>query len=382
MTFLFQNDRQEDDKTMRYDDYDDYSSRSGRGSSRRSSSSYSGGRDYDRDYDRGYYQDRDYRSDFGREYDRGYYERDRYEDRYGDRYGDRYDDRYSTRVSRDPYRDFDRSDWERTAPNWDRSPGSRREDQGSRRRSSGSSGSSRSRSSQSSRSGSRRPPENTRRRSDRDDRRRDDRRRENNRKGAVQILPIVVGLVVIVLAALVIRSMLGGKGDYEIKVSDEIVVGETAEATLTGSKVDKESTEVEWTSKDSNVISVEGDGTTCTLTAESLGRATIVATVDGETAATRTVTVVETATGVTEIRVTQDSITVRSGETYTISATVVMEEGKSPAGIKWSSADSSVATVDDSGVVTARDVGKTIVKGVAGDKTVEVYQSVLDEQKK
>ena len=194
----------------------------------------------------------------------------------------------------------------------------------------------------------------------------------------MQILPIVVGLVVIVLAALVIRSMLGGKGDYEIKVSDEIVVGETAEATLTGSKVDKESTEVEWTSKDSNVISVEGDGTTCTLTAESLGRATIVATVDGETAATRTVTVVETATGVTEIRVTQDSITVRSGETYTISATVVMEEGKSPAGIKWSSADSSVATVDDSGVVTARDVGKTIVKGVAGDKTVEVTVEVVE----
>ena len=39
---------------------------------------------------------------------------------------------------------------------------------------------------------------------------------------------------------------------------------------------------MEWTSKDSNVISVEGDGTTCTLTAESLGRATIVATVDGD----------------------------------------------------------------------------------------------------
>ena len=88
---------------MRYDDYDDYSSRSSRGSSRRGSSSYSSGRDYDRDY----YRDRDYRSDFGRDYDRGYYDRDRYSDR------------YSTRSSRDWYDDFDRSDWERTAPNWE-----------------------------------------------------------------------------------------------------------------------------------------------------------------------------------------------------------------------------------------------------------------------
>ena len=88
---------------MRYDDYDDYSSRSSPGSSRRGSSSYSSGRDYDRDY----YRDRDYRSDFGRDYDRGYYDRDRYSDR------------YSTRSSRDWYDDFDRSDWERTAPNWE-----------------------------------------------------------------------------------------------------------------------------------------------------------------------------------------------------------------------------------------------------------------------
>lgn len=35
----------------------------------------------------------------------------------------------------------------------------------------------------------------------------------------MQFVPIILGLVVIILAALVIRSMLGVKGDYEISFS-------------------------------------------------------------------------------------------------------------------------------------------------------------------
>ncbi len=193
-------------------------------------------------------------------------------------------------------------------------------------------------------------------------------------------MPIVVGLVVIVLAALVIRSMLGGKGDYEIKFSTpSIVVGETAEATLMGIKNGGAEPAVEWTSKDNNVVSVSGNGLTCTLTAESLGRATIVATIDGETAATNTVEVVETARGVMDIRVSQDSVTIRSGETYTINATVSMEkDDMAPATIKWSSNDTAVAKVDNAGVVTGQDVGKAIIKGVAGEKTVEIAVEVVE----
>ena len=116
-----------------------------------------------------------------------------------------------------------------------------------------------------------------------------------------------------------------------------------------------------------------------TLTAESLGSATITASIDGEKVASGTVTVVETATGVDSIRVTNESITVRSGETYPIDATVVMEDtSKTPATIKWSSNDTSVATVDDKGVVTAKQVGSAIIKGVAGSKTVEVAVSVVE----
>ena len=200
----------------------------------------------------------------------------------------------------------------------------------------------------------------------------------------MQFLPIIIGLVVIVLAVLVIRSMVAGKGDYKIDFStSEIVVGETATATLntgsTSSSNGSAEPTVTWTSSENNVVTVEGDGLTATLTAESLGSATITASIDGEKVASGTVTVVETATGVDSIRVTNESITVRSGETYPIDATVVMEDtSKTPATIKWSSNDTSVATVDDKGVVTAKQVGSAIIKGVAGSKTVEVAVSVVE----
>ena len=372
---------------MRYDDDYDYNSRSSRNGSRRSSSSRSSGRDYDRDY-----YDRDYRSDYGRSYDynRGYSDRNRYSDR------------YDTRSSRDFYDDFDRSDWERTAPDW--------EEHGNRKkRSSSSSSPARRSGSSSSRSGrssdrsrdrerdrdrDRRPAQSSRngsRRSydyDERDRRRggSNQRRSsggnNKRRSALQFLPVIIGLVVIILAALVIRNMLSGNSDYSIQVSSNIVLGETATATLVGrdNAPLSESTQVEWSSRDNNVISVSGDGPTATLTAESLGNATIVASINGETVATQTVTAVETAVGVAAIRVSQEEITIPSGESYTINATVEMEEEyqDSPATIQWSSNNTSVATVSEDGVITARQVGNAIIKGVAGTQTVEISVEVVE----
>ena len=361
---------------MRYDDYDDYSSRSSRGSSRRGSSSYSSGRDYDRDY----YRDRDYRSDFGRDYDRGYDDRDRYSDR------------YSTRSSRDWYDDFDRSDWERTAPNWEDHGAARKKrpaggsTRSSRPAPSGRSGSrsgssssrNTSRSGQGSRNGNRRPPEDPRRRPSSQSQRRPP--ASSSRRSAVQLVPIILGLVVIVLAALVIRSMLGGKSGYELEFSTKnIVVGETATATLKGVDSNAAEPEVLWTSSENNVVSVEGEGLECTLTAKSLGSATIIATVEGEKVASGTVTVVDTAPGVVSIRVSQDEVTISSGETYTINATVEMEKADmTPATIKWSSNNTSVAEVDSEGVITAREVGNAIIKGVAGEKTVEIAVEVVE----
>ena len=100
----------------------------------------------------------------------------------------------------------------------------------------------------------------------------------------------------------------------------------------------------------------------------------------GETVATQTVTAVETAVGVGAIRVSQEEITIPSGESYTINATVEMEEEyqDSPATIQWSSNNTSVATVSEDGVITARQVGNAIIKGVAGTQTVEISVEVVE----
>ena len=98
----------------------------------------------------------------------------------------------------------------------------------------------------------------------------------------------------------------------------------------------------------------------------------------GDKTVSNTVVVSKYAKGVKEITVPNERIDVYSGETATITATVVMEEGLSPAKITWTSNDPSVAPVTDAGVVTGRDVGTAIVKGTAGDKTVEVIVTVKE----
>lgn len=353
---------------MRYDDFDDYNS--GR-SSRRGSSSRSGG-------GRG---GRDYRDDFG--YDRDFDRYDRYDDRYDDRGRrghDRYEDRHSSRRS---YDDFDRSDWERTAPNWEDRDAARRKPTQRSGRSSGSS-SGRGSSSRSGgggrsspRSGGQGRGGSSRGRSGGSGgQRRGSGRRPPKRR--VNLLPIVLGLIVVVIAGLAVKHLVGGSGsgDYTIEFSSRnIVLGETATATITPAPDD--STTVTWSSGDNTVVAVEGDGASCTLTAKSEGQATIVATI-GDKTVSNTVVVSKYAKGVREITVPNERIDVYSGETATITATVVMEEGLSPAKITWTSNDPSVAPVTDEGVVTGRDVGTAIVKGTAGDKTVEVIVTVKE----
>ena len=378
---------------MRYDEFDEYSSRSSRGSTRNSDRRSSGGRDYgSRDYDRGYSSrdyDRSY-SSYDRDYDRGYSSYDRDYDRgYSRDY--RSSDRYSTR-NQGYYDDFDQLDWERTAPNWDDRSGARRKPSGGGSR--GSSGRSSSHHSGGSRGGSdRRPAYDSRSRStsgsrsgsgrkgSSSGRRPSDSRRGSTqkRKKNIQLVPIVLGLVLIILAALIVKSFIGGSSsDYEIELdSQTIVVGESATASITGLS-ETEEYEITWGSSDPNVISMDGSGKTCTLSAKKEGSVTIAADINGETIQ-KTVMVVDVAPGVVNIKVGQETVEIKSGESYTVQATVEMEsDNMKPAKITWSSSDPSVAMVDKNGVITGRDVGSAIIKATAGEKTAEIVVTVVE----
>ena len=380
---------------MRYDEYDDYNSRDRRDGRSRSSSydrSASGRRDsyqssYDRDRrssSRSSY-DRDRSSGYQSGYDRGY------DDRYGSRYSSsgydrRYDqsyDRYGGRT-RGGFDNFDEENWRRTAPNWvDHSD----PDPAPRRRSS--SGSDRRRNADYDRrdSGSYRSRSSSRRNDGRryDDRRRSDSRgrdrRQSVRRSGVSIVPIILLVIVAILAVFLVKTLLGGGGNDQYTISfstQNIVLGDTAEATLNGLE-NPADTEVVWSSGDNNVVSVSGDGVVCTLTAKSTGKATIAATIDGETVASGSVMVVDSAPGVEDIRLSEEQVTVEAGSQYTIQATVVMEkDDMDPAKIRWTSSDSDIAKVSDNGVIEGRQVGQAIIKGTAGEKTAELVVNVTE----
>ena len=355
---------------MRYDDYDDYS-RSSRG--RSSGSSRGSSRDYDRNY-----SSRDYdRSYSSRDYDR--YDRD-YDRGYSSRSSRDYDRGYSS-SRRSSYDDF--SDWERTAPNWD-------DRSSSRSRSSGSSRGASSRSARDdyrdydrdynhSRSGSRngRPAGgNGSRNGSRPSGQK--KGKKKSKKSSIQIVPIAVGLVFIILAALILKSFIGGGGsDYALSISSKtIVVSETATATVTGLS-ETETYDIQWSSSDNGVISVDGNGETCTLIAKSNGSVVITATVNGETVED-TVMVVDVAPGVKDIKFTEEVVEIISGQSYSVVATVIMEsEDMTPAKLSWSSSDNSVARVNDSGVIEAREVGTAIIKATAGEQTAEIAVTVV-----
>ena len=348
--------------TMRYDDYDDYS-RSSRNRSDRSSGRSS--RDYDRSY---------------RDYDRSYSSRD-YDREYGSSRSSRDYDRGYSSSRRSSYDDF--SDWERTAPNWDDRSSSRSRSSGSSRGSSSRSSRDydryddrydRPRSSGGSRNGSR--PSNGSRNGTRPSGQK--KGQKKRKKNSFPIVPVVLSLVLIVLAVLIIKSFVGGGGsDYALSISSKtIVVDETATATVTGLSA-TETYDIQWSSSDNGVISVDGNGETCTLLAKSNGSVIITATVNGETVED-TVMVVDVAPGVKDIKFGQETVEIISGQTYTVDATVIMEsEDMTPAKLSWSSKDNSIARVSDDGVIEAREVGTTTIKATAGEQTAEIVVTVV-----
>lgn len=80
----------------------------------------------------------------------------------------------------------------------------------------------------------------------------------------------------------------------------------------------------------------------------------------------------------TALDISPETATVRVGETESFSVFVVLGPGTPPSGPApaWSSSDSSVATVDANGVVTAHAVGNTTIevrfKGLAATRLISV----------
>lgn len=115
-----------------------------------------------------------------------------------------------------------------------------------------------------------------------------------------------------------------------------------------------------WSSSDTNVASV----TNGTVTAVGDGTATITASV-GKISGTYSITVKEVHLDSISIK---KETTIHRGESETLAVTYNPEETTDDKKAIWSSTDESIATVDVNGTVTAKNIGKTIIKATVAGK--------------
>ena len=139
-------------------------------------------------------------------------------------------------------------------------------------------------------------------------------------------------------------------------------VGDTKTLTATASPTTASNTAIEWSSSDDNVASVSSEGV---ITANGEGTCIITCTAaDGYgTKSTCEVTVKQQ---VTEIVLSETTVSLCLGDTKTITATATLTTVGN-TDVIWSSSDDNVATVSSNGVITAKGEGTCIITCTVAD---------------
>lgn len=158
------------------------------------------------------------------------------------------------------------------------------------------------------------------------------------------------------------------------KTSFELGVGETETLVATIKPENATDKTVTWTSSDSSIASVDNTGK---VTAIKEGTATITAKA-GEKTAECQVTV---CIPVTSIELDKTELSLEQGKTATLTATVKPDNATDKT-VTWTSSNSEIATVDNTGKVTVIKEGVATITAKAGEKSascsVVVYNKVPD----
>ena len=143
------------------------------------------------------------------------------------------------------------------------------------------------------------------------------------------------------------------------KTELELVEGESAQLTATVSPEDASDKSVKWTSSDEKVATVDNAGK---VTAVAPGSAKItVTTNDGNKEASCAITVSANKIPVEGVTLDKTELELVEGESAQLTATVSPEDATDKS-VEWSSSDESIATVDETGKVTALKVGSATIK--------------------
>ena len=152
----------------------------------------------------------------------------------------------------------------------------------------------------------------------------------------------------------------------------EMVVGETLQLVLTVMPSDATYETITWASSKQFVASVDANGL---VTANAEGTATITARI-GVLSASCKITVEKNFVPVTSVSLDFTSMTLLKGQNGVLVAKVLPEDATDPT-VTWKISSDYVADVSETGVVTAKNGGNTIIMAVAGDKNAYCQLTVL-----
>ena len=159
------------------------------------------------------------------------------------------------------------------------------------------------------------------------------------------------------------------KTEANVTVDGQITLKATVSPDNAGNK------EVEWSSSDSTIASVDNKGV---VTGHKAGTATItVKTKDGGKTATCKVTVTDKVVAVTEVKLDKTTDKMKVGDTLTLTATVTPDNATNKK-VTWKSDKTDIANVDANGKVTAKAKGTATitVKTEDGGKTAQCVITV------
>lgn len=162
------------------------------------------------------------------------------------------------------------------------------------------------------------------------------------------------------------------------KTSDSLTsIGSTDTLTASISPTGATDKNVNWTSSNNAVATVDNTGK---ITAVSAGSATITAqSEDGNYTATCTVTVTSSKINVSSISLNKTTDTLNVGISDALSATI-SPSNATDKNISWTSSNSAVATVDSTGKITGVNAGSATVTALSedGSKTQTCSVTVLN----
>lgn len=142
-----------------------------------------------------------------------------------------------------------------------------------------------------------------------------------------------------------------------------VYVGSTLELNVITYPTDATDKSITWSSSNDSVATVSNNGV---VTGIKSGSVTITATSSNGKESTIKIAVLDAKDEISSIRINTNGTSLKIGDSITLVATISPSYSKDQS-VTWSSSDSSVATVTNDGVVTAKKLGTAIITATSSN---------------